>query len=56
MLHSDNDNTPNESMIISQVANSHVPQDFTVSRLLSTSNHHLGNNYIFLIICTIYNK
>ncbi|XP_008547827.1 paired mesoderm homeobox protein 2 [Microplitis demolitor] len=44
MLHSDNDNTPNESMIISQVANSHVPQDFTVSRLLSTSNHHLDCN------------
>ncbi|KAH0563834.1 hypothetical protein KQX54_007129 [Cotesia glomerata] len=41
MLHPDNDNTPNDSMIISQVANSHVPQDFTVSRLLSTSNHHL---------------
>ena len=32
----------NNSVIVSQLANSHTPQDFTVSRLLSTPTHSLG--------------
>ncbi|KYQ58358.1 Paired mesoderm homeobox protein 2 [Trachymyrmex zeteki] len=31
----------NNSVIVSQLANSHTPQDFTVSRLLSTPTHSL---------------
>lgn len=43
----------NSSVIVSQLANSHTPQDFTVSRLLSTPTHSLGKEYernIFYII------
>lgn len=32
----------NNGVIVSQVANPHAPQDFTVSRLLSTPTHSLG--------------
>lgn len=32
----------NNGVIVSQLANSHAPQDFTVSRLLSTPTHSLG--------------
>ena len=35
----------NNSVIVSQLANSHTPQDFTVSRLLSTPTHSLGKEY-----------
>ncbi|XP_034949449.1 paired mesoderm homeobox protein 2-like [Chelonus insularis] len=44
MLTSESEDPVNESIIISQVANSHIPQDFTVSRLLSTTNHSLDCN------------
>ena len=34
------------SVIVPQVTNSHVPQDFTVSRLLSTPTHSLGKHLV----------
>ncbi|XP_015596745.1 paired mesoderm homeobox protein 2 isoform X2 [Cephus cinctus] len=46
MLNSDSitEHRANNSVIVSQVANSHIPQDFTVSRLLSTPAHSLDCN------------
>ncbi|KZC09748.1 Paired mesoderm homeobox protein 2 [Dufourea novaeangliae] len=40
----------NNSVIVSQVPNNHMPQDFTVSRLLSTPNHSL---VILLALCRL---
>ncbi|KAK0096062.1 hypothetical protein PV326_006635 [Microctonus aethiopoides] len=46
MLHSENEtiNIPstNQSVITTQMTNSHAPQDFTVSRILSTSTNTLN--------------
>ncbi|XP_033228324.1 paired mesoderm homeobox protein 2-like [Belonocnema kinseyi] len=41
MLDVDSNQDTNNSVIVPQVQNSHAPQDFTVSRLLSTPNHTL---------------
>lgn len=59
MLHSENViiNIPsrNQSVITTQMTNSHAPQDFTVSRILSTSTNTLSTYTIitFISICYI---
>lgn len=40
----DAEQSANNSVIVSQLASSHTPQDFTVSRLLSTSTQSLGKD------------
>lgn len=42
MLGADADQGASNGVIVSHLANSHAPQDFTVSRLLSTPTHALG--------------
>lgn len=46
MLNADSNQGTSNSVIVSQVQNSHAPQDFTVSRLLSTPNHTLGEYFL----------
>jgi len=42
----------NNGVIVSQLANSHTPQDFTVSRLLSTPTYSLGKECSTFYYCT----
>ncbi|XP_076673887.1 uncharacterized protein LOC143372000 isoform X2 [Andrena cerasifolii] len=44
MLCANSEEEGNNGVIVSQVANPHAPQDFTVSRLLSTPTHSLECN------------
>ncbi|XP_078045147.1 dorsal root ganglia homeobox protein [Augochlora pura] len=44
MLCASSEQEASNGVIVSQVPNSHTPQDFTVSRLLATSNHSLECN------------
>lgn len=44
MLCGNSEQVENNSVIVSQITNPHTPQDFTVSRLLSTPTNSLGKN------------
>lgn len=44
MLGANMEQSSNNGVIVSQVTNLHAPQDFTVSRLLSTPTHSMGKN------------
>lgn len=54
MLNENVENNSNSTAIVSQVANAHTPQDFTVSRLLSSTPNNLLGKFITSLFPSVF--